>query len=83
VEHWNPFARIRVDLFGFIDILAIRDKEMLAVQCTTMDHRADRVAKMNASPLSQMWVSTGARLECWGWRKLKSSNRWEVGKVVF
>ena len=26
VEHWNPHARIRQDLFGFIDILAIACK---------------------------------------------------------
>ena len=23
VEHWNSFARIRQDLFGFIDLLAL------------------------------------------------------------
>jgi hypothetical protein len=31
VEHWNPHARIRQDLFGWIDLLAIRDGETLAV----------------------------------------------------
>lgn len=32
VEKWNPHARIRQDLFGIIDILAIREGETLAVQ---------------------------------------------------
>src|SRR5512145_3126336 len=33
VEKWNPHARVRQDLFGFIDVLAIRRDETLAVQC--------------------------------------------------
>ena len=28
VEHWNSFARIRQDLFGFIDLLALKGKEV-------------------------------------------------------
>ena len=30
VEYWNSFARRRIDLFGFIDILAIKNGEVLA-----------------------------------------------------
>ncbi|MFZ9649512.1 MAG: hypothetical protein ACO29C_05430, partial [Fluviibacter sp.] len=50
VEHWNPFARIRQDLFGFIDLLAIRRDETLAVQVTASGVSA-RVKKIEASPL--------------------------------
>ena len=35
VEKWNPFVKIRQDLFGFIDVLAIRENETLAVQVTS------------------------------------------------
>ena len=49
VEHWNPFARIRQDLFGFIDLLAIRRDETLAVQVTASGV-SSRVHKIEASP---------------------------------
>jgi hypothetical protein len=46
VEHWNAFARIRQDLFGFIDLLALKDKEVLAVQTTTTSNMSARVKKI-------------------------------------
>jgi hypothetical protein len=35
VEKFNRFAGIRQDLFGFIDILAIREGEIIGVQTTS------------------------------------------------
>lgn len=32
VEKWNPHAHVRQDLFGFVDIVAVRRDETLAVQ---------------------------------------------------
>ena len=46
VEHWNSFARIRQDLFGFIDLLALKGKETLAVQTTTATNMSARVKKI-------------------------------------
>ena len=46
VEHWNSFARIRQDLFGFIDILALKGKEVLAVQTTTTTNMNARIKKI-------------------------------------
>jgi hypothetical protein len=46
VEHWNAFARIRQDLFGFIDLLALKGKEVLAVQTTTASNMAARCRKI-------------------------------------
>ncbi|HQV57391.1 MAG TPA: hypothetical protein PKV27_05220, partial [Ilumatobacteraceae bacterium] len=40
VEHFNPHMRIRQDLFGFIDIIAIRPGETLAVQTTSRSNMA-------------------------------------------
>ena len=45
VEHWNAFARIRQDLFGFIDLLALKDKEVLAVQTTSASNMSARAKK--------------------------------------
>ena len=47
VEYWNPFARVRKDLFGFIDILAINDEgEVLAVQTTSYTNINARCKKI-------------------------------------
>ena len=46
VEHWNSWARIRQDLFGFIDLLALKGKEVLAVQTTTAANLNARCKKI-------------------------------------
>ena len=46
VEHWNAWAKIRQDLFGFIDLLALKGKEVLAVQTTTATNLNARVKKI-------------------------------------
>lgn len=46
-EHWNPFARIRQDLFGFCDVLAYSWKgELWFVQTTSGANHAAREAKL-------------------------------------
>lgn len=45
-EHWNPFAGIRQDLFGVIDVLAIKDTEIIAVQTTSIGGVSKRVKKL-------------------------------------
>ena len=69
VEHWNAHARIRQDLFGFIDILALRDGETLAVQATSGSNVSARVAKIAASETAPIVRKAGWRIEVWGWRK--------------
>src|SRR3546814_5061317 len=46
VEKWIPQTRKRSDLFGFIDILAQRDGEVLAVQATSRSNVSSRVNKI-------------------------------------
>ncbi len=45
-EHWNNFARRRVDLWGFCDLLALRKGETLCVQCTSESNASARVKKI-------------------------------------
>ena len=49
VERWNAFARIRQDLFGVIDVLAVGNGQTVAVQTTSSSNVASRVAKLSAS----------------------------------
>ena len=79
VEKWNPHARIRQDLFGFIDILAIRENETLAVQCTSDGHVSDRVKKITDHENLPEVRKAGWRIEVHGWKK--KGNRWECRRV--
>jgi hypothetical protein len=76
VEHWNPWSRRRQDLFGILDILALRGADTLGVQTTTLSHMGARLQKMAESPLIGKLRDAGWLVHCHGWRKLKSG--WEV-----
>ena len=68
VERWNPYAKVRVDLFGCIDIVAVHpDCGVLGIQaCADGDH-ARRVAKAQAEPKLRAWLAAGGRFEVWSW----------------
>jgi hypothetical protein len=75
VERWNSHARIRQDLFGFIDILALRDGETLGVQATSGSNVSARVAKIAEHELVGAVRAAGWRVEVHGWRK-NAAGRW-------
>lgn len=70
-ERWIPGANIRRDLWNLIDIVAIKGRETLGVQCTTLSNLGPRIQKFADSPMTGKLRDAGWRLECWGWRKLK------------
>ena len=72
VEHWNPFAHIRQDLFGFIDIMAIKEGETLGVQTTTLAHQPERVVKIKEHKNYPIVRLAGWKIHVHGWRKLKA-----------
>ena len=75
VEKWNPFARIRQDLFGFIDLIAVLDSETLAVQVTSASNVSARVKKIAEHPNVGAVRKAGWRIEVWGWTKGKKEPR--------
>ena len=82
-EKWNPYARIRQDLFGFIDVAAIRADVpgVLAVQCTTRANQAARATKIASFPAARTWLDCGNRIEIHGWAKVGPRGKrklWEV-----
>lgn len=77
VEKWIPQARRRQDLYGFIDILAIRDNEVLGVQATSRSNVSSRVRKIAESPHIDAVRDAGIRIEVHGWGKM-ASGRYEV-----
>ena len=74
VEKWNPHARIRQDLFGFVDILAVKEGETLAVQATSYTNTAARVKKIAELETVPAVRKAGWTIWVMGWRKV--SNRW-------
>lgn len=87
VEHWNQWARVRQDLFGFIDIVAIRNSKfgVLAVQATSGTNVAARVAKIESEPRAVTWLAAGNKIEVHGWRKVGrrgEPKRWECRVVT-
>lgn len=69
VERWNAFARIRQDLWGFADLLALRRGEVLAVQVTSTPNVSARVRKIAESETAPRVREAGVRIEVHGWSK--------------
>ena len=80
VERWIPRARRRHDLFGFVDVLAIRPGETLAVQTTSSSNVSARVRKIADHDNTADVRKAGWRIVVHGWRK-NSAGRW-VLRVV-
>lgn len=74
VEKWNPWARIRQDLWGWCDLLAIRKGEVLAVQVTA-SAVANRIKKIQESLTVPIVRDAGIRIEVHGWRQ-NSKKEW-------
>lgn len=80
VERWNPHARIRQDLYGCIDVLAVGNGKTIAVQATSGSNVAARVTKLTeAEALSDM-RSAGWTILVHGWRKSKNG-QWVLREV--
>lgn len=79
VEHFNHFARIRQDLFGFIDLLALRGEETLAIQTTSYSNVSARVNKIADHENVAAVRKAGWAIAVHGWHKV--GNRWQVRVV--
>lgn len=76
VEKWNPWKRIRQDLWGWCDILAIRKGEVLAVQVTSSGV-ASRIKKIQESDTVAKVRDAGIRIEVHGWTK-RANGRYAI-----
>ncbi len=95
-ERWNPFAKRRNDLFGFVDVLAVQGDLVIAVQTTTASNMAARLEKIRFLPSVVHWLRSPSRkLVIHGWAKTGKAGtrkRWtfrvievvldETGKVT-
>ena len=75
VERWNAHARIRQDLYGFLDLVVMDDHGgLLGIQATAGSCTGSRMEKIENEPRAQEWLRRGLRIQVWGWRKLRG--RW-------
>lgn len=77
VEKWNPHARVRQDLFGFIDLLAVKEGETLAVQTTSRSNMSSRARKIAEHENTPTVRRAGWGIEIHGWAK-DTRGRWNV-----
>lgn len=71
VERWNQYARVRIDLFGFIDIVAMNrdDKEIIGIQSTSRGNMNKRILKILSIPDAKYWLEIGGKIHVHGWSK--------------
>ena len=82
VERWNAFAKIRQDLYGCIDIIAIGNGETLAIQVTSKSNMKARINKISDNPALPEMIRSNWRVIVHGWAKNKS-NRYELKEFEF
>jgi hypothetical protein len=72
VERYNQFARRRIDLFGFIDIVAVSDCSIIGVQTTSGSNVSARLEKIREErrDAALAWLRAGGRIHIHGWRKI-------------
>jgi len=71
-EHWNAYARVRKDLYGFIDMVALHTEHtgLLGVQTTTGTNLSARIKKAEGIKAYYLWLVCGNDVEFHGWRKI-------------
>ncbi len=83
VEHWNPHARIRQDLFNILDLVMIRDGVTYGIQTTSGSNVSARITKMRESGALEPLLKAGWVILVHGWRRVKvqrggKAMRWEL-----
>lgn len=79
VEKWNPHVKIRQDLFGCIDVIAVGKQGTVAVQACAYSSVSKRVKKIEDNPALPDMRAAGWTILVWGWRKVK--NKWQFREV--
>lgn len=83
VERWNPYAKVRQDLFGWIDIVAVKaGRPILGVQTTTGNMAAVRLDKARGNEALKAWISGGGQLVVHSWDKRGARGKRKVWTVV-
>ncbi len=88
VEKYNHWSRQKTDLFGGIDIIAIKGESTLGVQATVGSSHAAHVSKLLSLDTMKLWLCGPRMLELWSWSRYKVKRggkavRWKVRVATF
>lgn len=78
-ERWvpSPHGQVRRDLFGILDLVAIKGSETLGVQTTTRGELPKRMRKIFASDHLPILLGAGWRIVVHGWHQPRGKGtRW-------
>ncbi len=70
-ERYNSFIKIRQDLFNFIDLIALSEKEIIGVQCCAGSGHAAHKTKILGNTTPPIWLKAGGKIQIWSWSKIK------------
>lgn len=71
-EKWNSHAKLRQDLFGFIDVVGMHpdSQGLLGVQATSGSNHSARRKKILDLPVAKLWLETGNRIWVLSWSRV-------------
>lgn len=78
-EYWQaakfrPGGGVRIDLFGFIDLVALCGSHgIVGIQATSGSNITSRIRKIltECREPAMAWLEAGGKIEVWGWKKKK------------
>lgn len=72
VERWIQATKQRSDLFGFIDLIAIRPGRCVGVQCGAGTGHAKHRTKIcvDCADAAWGWLQAGNEIQIWSWRQI-------------
>lgn len=80
VERWIKLSKgggIRKDLFGCIDVIALRHGRIIGIQCTSGSNHAAHLTKVRHNTELREWLACGGSYELWSWQKRgKGRQKW-------
>lgn len=79
-EKWIAQARKRKDLFGCIDILCLRDGDILGIQATSSSNVSARVKKLTDLEVMPEIRKANIAVQVWGWKR-NAAKRWVVRRI--
>ena len=81
VEYRVPRINVLRDLYGFIDVLGIKQGEVVGIQACRRADMATRIKKIRGHENFQAVMASPIEVSCWGWGKM-ANQRWELREVI-
>lgn len=73
-EHWQHHAKRRKDLFNFIDVVAVGNGRIIAIQATAWSGVSARVNKIQEIEAADEWLLGGGEIHVIGWKPKRSQD---------